>query len=151
MRPKYIKPMKLNQLKSKGFTLVEILIVVIIVGLLAGIAVSKLGDSKERAVVSVKKSAAAELNKALQTAYVKGNIIGTAITPGATVASLAQFIGTVAAPTSGNTRITSQFTASSLSELRKNVEDTTPNTGSFSVTGATHRDAEIVYTAPAGL
>lgn len=146
--------MKLNQLKSKGFTLVEILIVVIIVGLLAGIAVSKLGDSKERAVVSVKKSAAAELNKALQTAYVKGNVITTAFTAydgtADTTASNASGRSAVLAVTNAP-RILEQFTASSLAELRKNVADVTPNTGSFSVTGTQHRDVEVVYHAPAGL
>jgi type IV pilus assembly protein PilA len=130
--------MKLNQLKKKGFTLVEILIVVIIVGLLAGIAVSKLGDSKERAVISVKKSAAAELNKAIQTAYVKGNIIATAF-------NTLDVIGVSQQP-----EIESQFTISSLTELRKNITDPTPNTGVFSVTGSAHRDAEVVYTPPAG-
>jgi len=139
--------MKLNSLKqTKGFTLVEILIVVIIVGLLAGIAVSKLGDSKERAVASVKKSAAAELNKAIQTAYVKGNIIDAA----GITAVLAGTNGTddVILLTQ-NTNISSQFTASSLAELRTNIADVTPNSGSVSVTGADNKGLEVLYTAGA--
>lgn len=136
--------MKINKLKqSKGFTLVEILIVVIIVGLLAGIAVSKLGDSKERAVAAVKKSAAAELNKAIQTAYVKGNVI-----PDADItAILATGNGTddVIALTQ-NAFISEQFTVSSLNELRLNIGDITPASGALSVTGATHTDLEVLYT-----
>jgi prepilin-type N-terminal cleavage/methylation domain-containing protein len=131
--------MKLSSLKqSKGFTLVEILIVVIIVGLLAGIAVSKLGDSKERAVAAVKKSAAAELNKAIQTAYVKGQIIAT-IPAGIDLAAVSDLTEV--------SQIANQFTASSLQELRLNIVDTTPNSGTLGLSGnANHNTLEVTYT-----
>jgi type IV pilus assembly protein PilA len=139
--------MKLNSLKqSKGFTLVEILIVVIIVGLLAGIAVSKLGDSKEKAVAAVKKSAAAELNKAIQATYVKGNVIASATVQGYVAT------GGVAGVTAltNNPFITAEFTASSLTELRANIINNTPNSGSLSlinsgVGNASHRDLEVQF------
>lgn len=54
----------------KGFTLIEALIVVIIVGLLAGVGVVKLGQAKTDTLVSLNKSAAAEINKGLQRAIV---------------------------------------------------------------------------------
>lgn len=133
--------MKLNSLKqSKGFTLVEILIVVIIVGLLAGIAVSKLGDSKEKAVAAVKKSAAAELNKAIQVAYVKGNVISTT-----TIAGLTTVTGLTQVP-----EIETQFTQSSLAELRENIVNTTPNSGSLALDkgNGSHAALEVVYSNP---
>jgi len=48
--------MKLKTYTHKAFTLVEILVVVVIVGLLAGIAVMKLADSKDRAETNYLKS-----------------------------------------------------------------------------------------------
>jgi type IV pilus assembly protein PilA len=141
--------MKLNKLKqSKGFTLVEILIVVIIVGLLAGIAVSKLGDSKERAVQAVKKSAASELNKAIQAAYVKGNILSSGVVTAATGASATSVAGIQSLITTLSEAPHSTFTASSATEMRANVADTTPNGGFLTATvgtGSGHRDLEVVY------
>jgi len=140
--------LKLKQ--TKGFTLVEILIVVIIVGLLAGIAVSKLGDNKERAVQSVKKSAAAEINKAVQAAYVKGYLPtatvanGTPGTPGA--AGVVALVGQLQALGSN-----APFTAASAAEMQNNIADTTANSGSLYVTGGGTgtglRDVEVVYSA----
>jgi type IV pilus assembly protein PilA len=140
--------MKLNSLKqSKGFTLVEILIVVIIVGLLAGIAVSKLGDSKERAVAAVKKSAAAELNKAIQATYVKGDIIPAAVVA-ALPATTAGVLDLISPTGSAGTVISSQFTASSLTELASNIQNETPNSGSVALNGgATHSALEVVYSS----
>lgn len=140
--------MKLQTLKqSKGFTLVEILIVVIIVGLLAGIAVSKLGDSKEKAVAAVKKSAAAELNKAIQVAYVKGDVIAPAVVA-ALPATTAGVLDLISSTGSAGDIISKQFTASSLAELAANIQNTTPNSGSVIVTAsATHSDLEVEYSA----
>jgi len=144
--------MKLNSLQhSKGFTLVEILIVVIIVGLLSGIAVSKLGDSKERAVQSVKKSAAAELNKAIQIAYIKGNII-----PAFTGSNnVNEIISASATDAHGIDSLIIQlqgfgtFTASSAEEMKHGITDTTPNGGFLTATtGAgdiNHMNLEVVY------
>jgi type IV pilus assembly protein PilA len=141
--------MKLNSLKqSKGFTLVEILIVVIIVGLLAGIAVSKLGDSKERAVQAVKKSAAAELNKAIQTAYVKGNILSSGVVTAATGASASDASGIQGLITTLAAAPHSIFTSSSATEMSANIADPTPNGGYLTATvgaGSGHRDLEVIY------
>lgn len=49
--------------KLKGFTLIEILIVVIVVGLLSGVAVWKLGDSKEKAAENFLKSSIVSLER----------------------------------------------------------------------------------------
>ena len=137
--------MKLSSLKqSKGFTLVEILIVVIIVGLLSGIAVSKLGDSKERAVASVKKSAAAELNKAIQATYVKGLIIAT--TPAAGSASDAAPIQALITALQAR----EVFTSTSAAEMLHGITDRTPNGGFLTTNAAAHRDLEVIYTGGPG-
>ncbi len=142
--------MKLNQLKTKGFTLVEILIVVIIVGLLAGIAVSKLGDSKELAVQSVKKSAAAELNKAIQSAYVKGNLLPDATVTAAAAATSADASGLTTLVTTLAGAPYNSFTLSSATEMNRNITDETPNGGYLTATatgtgGAIHRNLEVVF------
>lgn len=140
-----------NKLKqSKGFTLVEILIVVIIVGLLAGIAVSKLGDNKERAVIAVKKSAATEINKAIQAAYVKGASVVPQAAGGelATIALLGQLQNL--SPAMGG----APFTLASAQEVIRNLQDVTPNTGNILInavpavgTGGSLRDVEVVWTS----
>ncbi len=133
----------LLKLKTKGFTLVEILIVVIIVGLLAGIAVSKLGDNKERAVIAVKKSAATEINKAVQAAYVKGATLASApATVDALVVGLQGLLPAVGG---------APFTAASATEMRANIADTTANTGTLVLRGTNAgilRDVEVVWSAP---
>lgn len=43
-------------MKHKGFTIVELLIVTVIIGLIAGIAIPKLANTKERAQVAAMKS-----------------------------------------------------------------------------------------------
>ena len=67
---------------SKGFTLIEALIVVIIVGLLASVGVIKLASAKTDTQAGLARSAAAEINKGLQRAVVANDGAGyaTAIT-----------------------------------------------------------------------
>jgi len=137
----------LKQFKTKGFTLVEILIVVIIVGLLSGIAVSKLGDSKERAVQSAKKSAAAEMNKAIQAQYIKGNMIegfiaGAVFQPTSSSNCLPVLsLASILAANPPNNAITQE----SKKQLRIIISDTTPRGGFLTLTGTDHKSLEVVY------
>lgn len=137
--------LKLKKTAQKGFTLVEILIVVIIVGLLAGIAVVKLGDSKERAVISVKKNIATELNKAIQSAYVRGEYIsGFAVTNDA--AGVVSVLNALQAIPNN-----APFTTTSAAEMIRGIQDETPGTGSWEVNAANdtdHRNLEIVFVDP---
>lgn len=57
---------------KKGFTLIEALIVVLIVGLLAAMGIAKLADSKKEAERTVGASIAADINTAVQRASLKG-------------------------------------------------------------------------------
>lgn len=64
----------MKQLKSikKGFTLIEALIVAVIVGLLASIAIIKIGTARETSADSVGNAIAADINKAIQRAVIDG-------------------------------------------------------------------------------
>ncbi|HLB55671.1 MAG TPA: prepilin-type N-terminal cleavage/methylation domain-containing protein [Gemmatimonadales bacterium] len=69
-----------------GFTLIELLIVVVIIGLLAGIALPKLGSTKDRAMTATLKSDLRNLATAQeaywndQATYYGGSIPGVILT-----------------------------------------------------------------------
>ncbi len=65
-----------NIKSTKGFTLIEALIVVIIVGLLAAVGVVKLGGAKTDTLIGLSKSAAGEINKGLQRSIVANGGLG---------------------------------------------------------------------------
>jgi prepilin-type N-terminal cleavage/methylation domain-containing protein len=71
--PKYtnFKTMKQKLKNCKGFTLIETLTVVIIVGLLAGLAVLKLADAKDRSEINYLKGTAALLDRNIEVSVVK--------------------------------------------------------------------------------
>lgn len=58
---------------NKGFTLIEALIVVIIVGLLAAVGIVKLGTAKTDTLNSLSRTAATDINKGIQRAIVAEN------------------------------------------------------------------------------
>lgn len=57
----------------QGFTLVELLIVMIVIGLLAAIAIPKFSETRERAYVSSMKSDLRNLATVQETYYSEGN------------------------------------------------------------------------------
>jgi general secretion pathway protein G len=52
--------------KKSGFTMIEIILVVIIIGILAGIAIPRMGGKTEKAQISAAKSNIAALSMAVQ-------------------------------------------------------------------------------------
>jgi len=69
--------MEINTKKpKKGFTLVEIMVVVVILGILGGVAVSSLGSLSDTASTKVKQANAQSINHMLSTVYAIGGSIG---------------------------------------------------------------------------
>jgi len=57
---------------NRGFTLIELLIVVVIIGILASIAITNFGNSKERAMVAAMKTDLRNLISAEEAYYSNG-------------------------------------------------------------------------------
>ena len=59
---------------NRGFTLIELLIVVVIIGILAAIAITNFGNSKERAMVAAMKTDLRNLVSAEEAFYSNGQV-----------------------------------------------------------------------------
>lgn len=62
--------------KRDGFTLIEVMVVVVIIGLLAAIAIPKFTDSKSRAYVTSQRSDLANLAMQEELFYNSGHVYG---------------------------------------------------------------------------
>src|ERR1035438_2246419 len=58
---------------KSGFALIEILIVVVIIGLLTAIGITKFGGAKDRAQAATAKAITTQLNKCIQQAIIDDN------------------------------------------------------------------------------
>ena len=62
-----------TQTNQKGFTIIELLIVIVIIGILATITAVVLGGATERARDAQRESDASNIRRALETSYTLGN------------------------------------------------------------------------------
>jgi prepilin-type N-terminal cleavage/methylation domain-containing protein len=68
---------------NRGFTLIELLIVVVILGILAAIAITNFGNSKERAMVAAMKTDLRNLVSAEEAYYSNGQTYYGGVVPNA--------------------------------------------------------------------
>jgi prepilin-type N-terminal cleavage/methylation domain-containing protein len=64
-----------TQTNQKGFTIIELLIVIVVIGILATITAIALGGANERARDAARESDARSLRQALETYYTLGNSV----------------------------------------------------------------------------
>jgi prepilin-type N-terminal cleavage/methylation domain-containing protein len=70
---------------TRGFTLIELLIVIVILGILAAIAITNFGNSKERAMVAAMKTDLRNLVSAEEAFYSNGQTYYAGVVPSATM------------------------------------------------------------------
>jgi len=92
--------------KKKAFTLVELLVVIIIIGILAAVAIPQFGDSSAEA----KQSALKENLRTLRSAIEKYNIDHTSVYPGTVTTHKTTAAGAAAAHTDAEEAFVKQLT-----------------------------------------
>jgi len=67
--------------RRRGFTLMELLVVTIIIGILATIAIAKFGESKRRAYISAMKADLRNLATTAESGYASDNSYASLVAP----------------------------------------------------------------------
>lgn len=79
----------------RGFTIIELLAVMTIIGILATVAITKFGDSKRRAYIAAMKSDLHNLGMIAETKFAAENTYATMVAPQGSAGVTLTFEGTV--------------------------------------------------------
>jgi len=80
--------------RRTGFTIIELLIVVLIIGILASVAITKFGDSKRRAYVTAMKSDLRGLATVAESRFATDNSYADLVAPQGSAGVTLAFVGT---------------------------------------------------------
>ena len=80
--------------RRTGFTIIELLIVVLIIGILASVAISKFGDSKRRAYLTAMKSDLRGLATVAESSFTTDNSYAGVVAPQGSDGVTLTFTGT---------------------------------------------------------
>jgi type IV pilus assembly protein PilA len=110
-----------NQAKEEGFTLVELLVVIVIIGVIAAIALPIFSEQQKKSLKAGMKSDVRTLNAAVQTYLVKNpNATGMSFardgskTPSGTLATTPLFTAVSASDSNGKLRLRGMTTANAI-------------------------------------
>ncbi|WP_309670193.1 prepilin-type N-terminal cleavage/methylation domain-containing protein [Gemmatimonas sp.] len=80
--------------RRTGFTIIELLIVVLIIGILASVAIAKFGESKRRAYLMAMKSDLRGLATVAESRYTSDNSYESVVAPQGSDGVMLTFVGT---------------------------------------------------------
>jgi prepilin-type N-terminal cleavage/methylation domain-containing protein len=85
---------KVRARRRYGFTIIELLAVMVIIGVLAGVAIIKFGDSKRRAFIAAMKSDLHNIAMIAETKFASENTYATMTAPQGSAGVTLEFSGT---------------------------------------------------------
>lgn len=116
---------------DKGFTLIELIMVIVILGVLGGVAIGKFGDLKERAKQAKVDSMAEALETAGKANYACGDGAGDNCTALTNCTDLSTLLEGDALPTGWSITANALSASTGVVDCEINNDETTPKTATF--------------------